>query len=158
MAIEVPGLKSYYGDFDRCVWGYTLQNDWSIRDFGNPMDFGNSKNFDSSCSIGPCIVVDEIEDPQDIPFETHIDGQRRHKGNTRDMIWRPAEYLEYLSRDMTLAPGDMISAGTCAGCAMDSSKFTDGKPDLALFLKPGQTVVVSSDAIGKLTNPVVGAN
>lgn len=143
------------GDY---IWGYTLQNDWSLRDQReNPrLNFAMGKNFDGSSSLGPAIVVGEIPDPQDIPFETHVNGELRQRGNTRDMISSFAEFLEYLSRDMTLLPGDMISAGTCAGTAMDSSEYTEqGIADPKLFLKPGDVVEVSSPLIGTLRNRVV---
>lgn len=140
-------------------WGYTLLVDWSIRDGREPpraLTFARAKNFDTSASIGPCIVVGEIPDPQDIPFETYVSGELRQRGNTRDMIFSFAEFLAYMSEDMTVLPGDIISGGTCAGTAMDSSeRDAQGNPDPKLFIKPGDVVEVSSPSIGTLRNRVV---
>jgi len=94
------------------VWGVTLLGDWSIRapaEPQGPLKFGMAKNFDHSCSLGPCIVVGEL-DPEDIDIETLVNGEVRQRFNTRDMVFSYWEYIEYLSRDLTLYPGDIISA------------------------------------------------
>jgi acylpyruvate hydrolase len=120
------------------------------------MNFGHYKNFDGSCPLGPCIVVDELNDPQDIPFTTHVSGDLRQNGNTSGMIFGFAEILAYVSTDQTVQPGDMISAGTCRGTAMDSSDYgADGKPLPDLFLKVGDVVEVASPAIGTLRTEIV---
>lgn len=140
-------------------WGYTLLNDWSIRDDAGParpLSFNLAKNYDTSCSLGPCIVVGEIADPQNIDFETRVDGELRQRGNTRDMVFSFAEFLAYLSRDTTFRPGEMISGGTCAGTAADASEYdASGVPAPTLFLRPGQVVELSSPQIGMLRNRVV---
>src|SRR5690606_13013935 len=101
-----------------------------------------------------------LPDAQNIDFETRVNGEVRQQGNTKDMTFSFAEYVEYLSQDMTLLPGDVISAGTTAGTAQDSSELitgADGKtiraPDL--FLKPGDVVEVSNPVMGTLRNRVV---
>jgi acylpyruvate hydrolase len=140
------------------IWGYTMQVDWSLRDQREPRDlkFNIGKNFDGSSTLGPCIVVDEISDPADVPFETHVNGELRQRGNTRDMIFSFGEYLEYLSRDNTLRPGDMISAGTCAGTAADASEpDPNGGLSSKLFLRPGDVVDVSSSLIGTIRTTIV---
>ena len=143
------------------VRGYTLQNDWSARDQRDnavgTLSFASQKNWDGSSSIGPVIAVGEIADPQDIPFQTHVNGQLRQNGNTRDMTFSFAEYLEYATRDATFNPGDMIAAGTCKGTAMDSTPRVDGGgfANDKLFLSPGDVVEVSSPLIGVLRNRVV---
>ena len=143
------------------VWGYTLQNDWSARDQRDnavgTLSFASQKNWDGSSSIGPVIAVGEIKDPQDIPFQTHVNGELRQNGNTRDMTFSFAEYLEYTTRDTTFNPGDMIAAGTCKGTAMDSTPRVDGGGFASdkLFLRVGDVVEVSSPLIGILRNRVV---
>src|SRR5690606_6704695 len=61
------------------IWGYTLQNDWSARDQRDnavgTLSFAGMKNWDGSSSIGPCIVVGEIKDPQNVDFQTHVNGE-----------------------------------------------------------------------------------
>jgi 2-keto-4-pentenoate hydratase/2-oxohepta-3-ene-1,7-dioic acid hydratase in catechol pathway len=143
------------------VWGYTLQNDWSARDQRDnavgTLAWSSQKNWDGSSSIGPCIVVGEIRDPQGVPFQTHVNGQLRQDGNTQGMTFSFAEYLEYVTRDVTFNPGDMIAAGTCKGTAMDSTPRAEGGAftDDKLFLKAGDVVEVSSPLIGVLRNRVV---
>ena len=143
---------------DAYVWGFTLQNDWSIRDqVENPLSgYAMAKNFDGSASLGPCIVVNEIDDPQDVSFETHVNDELRQRGSTRDMIFSFGEAFEYLTRGFTIQPGDILSAGTSAGTAVDSPA-SDGSSDvnLGLFAKPGDSVEVSSPSIGTLRNRVV---
>ena len=140
------------------VWGVTLLNDWSIRDGAFkpfPMSYNQAKNFDGSTSMGPCIVVGELE-IQDVPVETKINGQIRQSYNTSQMIFSFGEILEELSKDFTFVPGDVISGGTNAGTAADKSKKgPDGAKPLDLFLKPGDVVEVSSPSIGVLRNKIV---
>lgn len=148
-------------DLESCIWGYTLQNDWSARDKRDnvvgTLSMNLSKNWDGSVSIGPVISVGEIKDPQDVPFQTRVNGELRQSGNTRDMTFSFAEYLEYITRDITFEPGDMIAAGTCKGTAMDSTPRVEGGGFASdkLFLKVGDVVEVSSPLIGVLRNRIV---
>ena len=139
-------------------WGVTLLNDWSIRNDmgqGRPMSFNLPKVFDDSTSLGPCILVGDF-DPQDIPVRTTVNGQVRQDYNTDQMTWSFAEFLELLSRDFTFNPGDIISGGTGAGTAMDSSRpGPDGQRRTDLYLKPGDIVEVSSANIGVLRSQIV---
>jgi 2-keto-4-pentenoate hydratase/2-oxohepta-3-ene-1,7-dioic acid hydratase in catechol pathway len=140
------------------VWGVTLLNDWSIRDGrGQPrgMSLNLAKNFDTSTSMGPCIIVGEL-DPQNVDAQTIVNGEVRQKYNTREMVFSFAEYIEYLSQDFTFLPGDVVSGGTGSGTAMDSSPRTpDGGSAPDRFLKPGDAVEVSSPQIGVLRNKIV---
>jgi 2-keto-4-pentenoate hydratase/2-oxohepta-3-ene-1,7-dioic acid hydratase in catechol pathway len=144
------------------VWGVTMLADWSIRapreTPGGPLNFGFPKNFDTSCSMGPCIAVGEC-DPTNIEMETLVNGERRQQFNTRDMVFTFDEYLEHLSRDFTLYPGDIISGGTAAGTAADSSEVLPDKTSAPeRFLKPGDSVEMNSPAIGSLRTRVVAKN
>lgn len=141
------------------VWGVTLGNDWSIRDNEKgpirPVSFNLPKNFDLSASLGPCIVVGEL-DPQNVDVETRVGGELRQSYNTRDMVFSFGEFLAYLSRSFTFVPGDVLFGGTGAGTAQDSTKLAaDGSRPLDRFLKPGLTVEVSSPQIGTLANKIV---
>jgi 2-keto-4-pentenoate hydratase/2-oxohepta-3-ene-1,7-dioic acid hydratase in catechol pathway len=109
------------------VWGVTLFHDWTIRD-GGPRDGGSmdravsynlQKNFDGAASMGPCIVVGEL-DPQNIDVETRVNNTVRQSYNTSEMIWSFGEVLEYLSQDFTFVPGDVIAGGTSAGTDLTS--------------------------------------
>ena len=141
------------------VWGVTILADWSIRapreTQGGPLNFNFPKNFDTSCSLGPCIAVGET-DPTNAELETLVNGERRQRFNTRDMVFTFGEYLEYLSRDFTRYSGDIISGGTAAGTAADSSELLpDGSSAPERFLKPGDMVEMISPAIGALRTRVV---
>ena len=141
------------------VWGVTILADWSIRapreTPGSPLNFAFPKNFDTSCSLGPCIAVGEA-DPTNVDLETLVNGERRQRFNTRDMVFTFGEYLEFLSRDFTLYPGDIISGGTAAGTAADSSELLpDGSSAPERFLKPGDVVEMNSPSIGSLRTRVV---
>lgn len=145
------------GRADDYIWGVTIHIDWSIRE--DPFDngvrsFRGAKNFDTSSSLGPSIVVGEL-DPQNVDIETRVDGELRQRYNSRDMVFSFAEFIEFLSRDMTLMPGDIISGGTGAGTAMDSSRAADGGISTERFLRPGNVVEVSSPRIGTLSNRIV---
>jgi len=145
------------GDY---VWGVTLFHDWSIRDGGGTdrvVSYNLQKNFDGAASMGPCVVVGEL-DHQDVHAETRVNGVVRQSYNTREMIWSFGEVLEYLSQDFTFVPGDVIAGGTSAGTAADKSRRgPDGKRPLDLFLKIGDTVEVSSSTIGALSNKIVAS-
>ncbi len=145
---------------DGYVWGVTLFHDWSIRDGGalnKPISYNLAKNFDGSASMGPCIVVGEL-DHRNINVETRINGEVRQNYNTQEMIWPFGEVLEYLSQDFTFVPGDVIAGGTSAGTAADMSRRqTEGAKSPNLFLKIGDVVELSSPQIGRLSNRVVGA-
>jgi 2-keto-4-pentenoate hydratase/2-oxohepta-3-ene-1,7-dioic acid hydratase in catechol pathway len=136
------------------IWGVTLLNDWSIRGTSqkDSLSFNLSKNFDSAASIGPCIVVGDI-DPADLVVETRVNGDLRQHYHSGDMIFTHAQFVEYLSRDFTLLPGDMISGGSGPGSATDAAK--GDPPDTSLFLKVGDLVEVSSEPIGILSNRIV---
>ena len=143
--IRAKDVKDY-------VWGVTLLGDWSIRGITEPgpLRFGIQKNFDGCCSLGPAIVVGEC-DPSNVQVETYVNGERRQNFNTRDMVFSFADYLEFLSRDLTFYPGDIISGGTAAGTAADSSAaLPDGSLAPERFLKPGDIVEVRTTSIGTL--------
>lgn len=153
------GVHLKGSQFDEYVWGVTMLADWSIRAPreapGGPLNFNLPKNFDTSCSMGPCIAVGEA-DPASIEMETLVNGDLRQRFNTRDMVFAFGEYLEYLSRDFTLYPGDIISGGTAAGTAADSSELLpDGTSAPERFLKPGDVVDMRSPSIGSLRSRIV---
>lgn len=161
IVISKPARSARAEDLMDHVWGFTLQNDWSARDQSDVsiggLSLNSQKNWDASSSIGPIISVGEIKDPQNIPFQTRVNGELRQDGNTKDMTFSFAEYLERLTRNITFNAGDMIAAGTCQGTAMDKTprKQGGGFESKALFLNPGDVVEVSSPELGILRNRVV---
>jgi 2-keto-4-pentenoate hydratase/2-oxohepta-3-ene-1,7-dioic acid hydratase in catechol pathway len=106
------------------------------------------KTFDTFAPMGPYIVTaDEIENPHNLDISCTINGEVLQNSNTRHLIFRIPDLIEYLSRVFTLEPGDIISTGTPAGVG-----FARKPPR---FLKPGDEVVVSVQGLGELRNPVV---
>jgi 2-keto-4-pentenoate hydratase/2-oxohepta-3-ene-1,7-dioic acid hydratase in catechol pathway len=158
IVLSKRGTDIHAKDIRDYVWGVTLLGDWSIRnprEPAGPHNFAMGKNFDTSCSLGPCIAVGEA-DPFATDVETLVNGEQRQSFNTRDMVFSFGEYLEYLSRDLTLYPGDIISGGTAAGTAADSSPLLeDGTSPPERYLKPGDTVDIRSPAVGTLRAHIV---
>jgi 2-keto-4-pentenoate hydratase/2-oxohepta-3-ene-1,7-dioic acid hydratase in catechol pathway len=152
-ASDIPAARA-----SDVIWGVTLLNDWSIRNDmgpGRPLSFNLAKNFDTSASLGPCIVVGEL-DPMNVAVETRVNGDLRQQYNSGDMTFNFAELIEFLSRDFTFQPGDILAAGTGAGTAMDSSpRGPNGYASTERFLKAGDQVEVSSPGIGALRNRIV---
>ena len=103
----------------RHVAGYTVCNDFTVRDFVEnfyrpPV---KAKGFDSFGPIGPWIVdAGDVADPQALNLRTFVNGELRQQGSTRDMIFDIPAIIEYVTAFMTLRPGDIISTGTPKGC------------------------------------------
>jgi 2-keto-4-pentenoate hydratase/2-oxohepta-3-ene-1,7-dioic acid hydratase in catechol pathway len=133
---------------DGSVFGYTLLNDVSARDVqfrDNQITLG--KGFDTFAPLGPCVVTaDEIGDPQDIRLWCTVNGELRQSASTSQMLFPVRALLEYLSRHITLEPGDVVTTGTPAGVG------TFRRPPL--YLQPGDVTEIGADRIGVLRNPV----
>ena len=135
-----------------CVFGYTVGNDVSARDWQKDRNLGGGqfargKSFDGFCPLGPALVTaDEVADPQSLSIRTTVNGQVMQDGTTADMICPVAKLIESLSSTMTLRPGQVILTGTPAGVA-------DGRTPPP-FLKDGDVVVVEVARVGRLENRV----
>jgi 2-keto-4-pentenoate hydratase/2-oxohepta-3-ene-1,7-dioic acid hydratase in catechol pathway len=131
------------------VFGYTLMNDVSARDFQMATSqWMMGKTFDTFAPLGPHIVsADEIEDPHALDISLTINGETLQHSNTRELIFKIPELVAYLSSVFTLEAGDIVSTGTPAGVG-----FARKPPR---FLRPGDDVVVRVEKIGELRNPVV---
>ena len=132
------------------VAGYCLVNDVSERAFqlerGPQWDKG--KGCDTFGPVGPWLVTkDEIPNPQRLGMWLDINGERRQTGNTRTMIFTVAKIVSYLSRFMTLMPGDIIATGTPPGVGMGM------KPQQ--FLAPGDEMHLSIEGLGEQRQKVV---
>lgn len=126
------------------VAGYCIVNDVSEREYqmerGGTWDKG--KGCDSFGPIGPWLVTtDEVADPQALDLWLDVNGQRMQAGNTRTMIFDCAEIVSYVSRFMTLMPGDIIATGTPPGVGM-------GKKPAAIYLKPGDVMTLGIESLG----------
>jgi 2-keto-4-pentenoate hydratase/2-oxohepta-3-ene-1,7-dioic acid hydratase in catechol pathway len=132
------------------VFGYTILNDVSARDWQNATSqWMIGKNFDTFAPIGPAIVTpDEIPDPHDLDITLTLSGSVMQKSNTRNMIFRVPWLISYLSRVFTLEPGDIIATGTPAGVG-----FARKPPR---WLKSGDECRITIQRVGELVNPVIG--
>jgi 2-keto-4-pentenoate hydratase/2-oxohepta-3-ene-1,7-dioic acid hydratase in catechol pathway len=130
------------------VEGYICLNDVSARD----MQFGDGqwtrgKSLDTFCPVGPRLVPrEEIADPQQLGIRCILNGETMQDSSTAQMIFSVAEIIAYVSKVITLEPGDLIATGTPAGVGV----FKDPK----VLLEDGDEVSIEIDGLGTLTNPV----
>jgi 2-keto-4-pentenoate hydratase/2-oxohepta-3-ene-1,7-dioic acid hydratase in catechol pathway len=133
------------------VLGYTCGNDVSARDWQKEFGGGQwcrAKTFDTFAPLGPCLVTpDEIPDPNTLRIRCLLNGETVQEANTSDMIFDVPDLIAFLSGSTTLPAGAVIFTGTPAGVGMARTP--------QLWLKPGDTVTVSIDGIGDLTNTAV---
>jgi 2-keto-4-pentenoate hydratase/2-oxohepta-3-ene-1,7-dioic acid hydratase in catechol pathway len=131
------------------VFGYTVLNDVSARDFQMATSqWTMGKTFDTFAPIGPVIVTaDEIEDPHTLPISLTLSGELMQNSNTCNLIFKVPQLIAYLSSVFTLEPGDIIATGTPAGVG-----FARKPPR---WLRPGDEVRIRIGGIGELANPVV---
>jgi len=149
----VIGSKARYvseADALKHVAGYCVVNDVSEREYqierGGTWDKG--KGCDTFGPVGPWLVTaDEVGDPQTLAMGLDINGQVRQKGSTKTMIFTVAQIVSYVSRFMTLWPGDLISTGTPPGVGM-------GMKPQPVYLKPGDTMRVWIEKLGEQNQTV----
>ncbi|WP_029007812.1 fumarylacetoacetate hydrolase family protein [Azospirillum halopraeferens] len=135
------------------VAGYCVVNDVSERAFQleGTGQWVKGKSADSFCPLGPWLVTrDEVPDPQNLRLWLEVDGVRRQDSTTARMITGVAAVIAYISRFMTLCPGDVVATGTPAGVALGR----DPHP----WLRPGQVMRQGIDGLGEQRLPVVAAD
>lgn len=131
------------------VLGYCVANDLSCRD----LQFMSSqwlmgKSLDAFLPLGKYLVTaDEVGDPQALQLSCTLNGEQRQNSSTGDMVFTVAEIIEFLSRHMTLEPGDLILTGTPEGVIMGHKE--------KVWLKPGDTVRVEIEKLGYTENKMV---
>jgi 2-keto-4-pentenoate hydratase/2-oxohepta-3-ene-1,7-dioic acid hydratase in catechol pathway len=134
------------------VAGYTIMNDvseraWQIERQGQ---WTKGKSHDTFAPIGPWLVTaDEVADPQKLGLRLSVNGERRQNGSTTSMIFGVEELVSYLSRFMTLDPGDVVTTGTPPGVGLGM------KPPV--YLKPGDRMRLEIDGLGYQEQKVVSA-
>ena len=138
------------------VAGYTVVNDISDRKFtpnsdrtkrekDGFFDWLHGKWHDTFCPMGPCILpADECPDPQRLHMTLRVNGNVEQDGSTSEMVFPVAAIIEFISKFVTLEPGDIISTGTTAGVGAAKNKY----------LRAGDIVEAAIDGIGVLRNPV----
>jgi len=127
-------------DFRNYVLGYTCINDVTARDLQKKDgQFTRSKSFDTFAPLGPWIET-AIPDPDNLMVEAYLNGERRQHSSTANMVFPVAALVSFISRIMTLRPGDVIATGTPAGIGP---------------MAPGDVVEIRVEGIGRLQNRVV---
>ncbi|MBI3973742.1 MAG: fumarylacetoacetate hydrolase family protein [Chloroflexi bacterium] len=141
-----------------CIAGYVNFNDVSCRRLSIEVerepnartaffDWLNGKWFDTFGPIGPALVtIDEVPNPQALQLQTRVNGEVRQHASTAEMIFGVDEIISWISRMMTLEPGDVIATGTPSGVGSSTGRF----------LQPGDVVEVEISGLGVLRNPVDG--
>lgn len=120
------------------ILGYTVANDVSARDLQKADgQWGRAKGFDTFCPLGPWIETSL--DASDLALKTEVDGDLKQDGRTSDLVHKIPELVEFVSGVMTLLPGDIILTGTPEGVGP---------------IEGGQSVSITIEGIGTLTNPV----
>jgi 2-keto-4-pentenoate hydratase/2-oxohepta-3-ene-1,7-dioic acid hydratase in catechol pathway len=130
------------------VWGYTIINDASARDFQMiTSQWMAGKIFETAAPVGPYIAARaEIPDPHTLSLKTFVNGKQMQNGNTKTFIFDVRYLVSYLSGLMTLMPGDLIATGTPPGVGLGM------KPPV--YMNPGDTVRMEISGLGTLENPV----
>ncbi len=149
LVIGREGKRIHRDEAFEYIAGYTVMNDVSGREaqFGDGQWF-RGKSFDTFAPMGPVLVTpDEIGEVGDLQLTARVDGETMQTGNTRDLIFDIPYLLNYISADITLLPGDVISTGTPAGVGI----FRDPP----ITLQAGNVVECRVEGIGSLVNPIV---
>ncbi|GIQ67814.1 FAA hydrolase family protein [Xylanibacillus composti] len=133
------------------VFGYCTGNDLSARDLQKrTAQWMLGKTCDGFAPIGPYVVTsDEVGNPNSLEIQTMVNGERRQHSNTADMIFHCDEIVSYISRHMTLQPGDLIMTGTPEGVIIGMPK------EQRVYLQPGDVVTVEVEKLGALTTRFV---
>jgi 2,4-diketo-3-deoxy-L-fuconate hydrolase len=152
LGVVIGATARYVSEADaiKHVAGYCVVNDVSEREYqlerGGTWDKG--KGCDTFGPVGPWLVTtDEVPDPQNLDMWLEVNGRRFQNGSTRTMIFGVAQLVSYISRFMTLYPGDLISTGTPPGVGMGC------KPS-PVYLKPGDSMRLSISGLGEQTQTV----
>ncbi len=130
------------------VRGYVCVNDVSARDlqFADGQ-WTRGKSPDTFCPVGPRLVPrEEVDDPQSLAIRCLVNGEVLQDSTTANMVFSVAEIIAYVTRTVTLVPGDLIATGTPAGVGV----FRDPQ----VLLQDGDEVTVEVEGLGQLTNPV----
>jgi 5-oxopent-3-ene-1,2,5-tricarboxylate decarboxylase/2-hydroxyhepta-2,4-diene-1,7-dioate isomerase len=144
VVIGKPARRVSREDAYACVAGYTVANDYAIRDYLENYYRPNLrvKSRDACTPMGPWLVdAADVPAPMKLALCTTVNGKVTQEGNTRDMIFDIPFLIEYLSGFMTLTPGDVILTGT---------------PEGLVDVRPGDEVVTEIDGVGRLVNTIVG--
>lgn len=146
VVIGEGGYRIAASDWERHVFGYTIVNDLSARGVQlATSQWTLGKSFRTFTPMGPWIVTrDEIGDPHELDIKLTLSGEVMQNANTRDLIFRVPELIQYLSSIVELEPGDVISTGTPPGVGLGRTPKR--------WLKDGEDMVIEIEKIGTLRN------
>ena len=137
---ECKNLSDAANPFDY-IYGFTCLNDVTARDLQKKdVQFTRAKSFDTFCPLGS--LIETAADASDLRVTTKVNGQIKQDGRTSQMIFPVGFLIKYISRQMTLLPGDIIATGTPAGVSQ---------------LKNGDVCEIEIENVGSLSNPVCAA-
>jgi 2-keto-4-pentenoate hydratase/2-oxohepta-3-ene-1,7-dioic acid hydratase in catechol pathway len=152
LGVVIGAQARYVSEADALshVAGYCVVNDVSEREYqlerGGTWDKG--KGCDTFGPIGPWLVTaDEVPDPQNLPMWLDVNGTRHQNGSTRTMVFGVAHLVSYISRFMTLYPGDLITTGTPPGVGM-------GHKPQPLYLRAGDKMTLGISGLGQQNQTV----
>ena len=130
------------------IAGYTIMNDVTARDLQqSESQWARAKGLDTFAPCGPWLVTtDEIKDPHSLDIGLTVNGEQRQSSNTDDLIFKIPRLVEFISQDLTLMPGDIVTTGTPSGVGVYMNP--------PVFLKDGDEIEVSLAGVGRLKNPV----
>jgi acylpyruvate hydrolase len=134
------------------IAGYTIMNDVTARDLQrSESQWARAKGLDTFAPCGPWLVTtDEITDPHSLDISLRVNGETRQQSLTSDLIFKIPYLIEFISEDLTLRPGDIISTGTPSGVGAYMTP--------PVFLKRGDIIEISISGIGVLRNLVAGGD
>lgn len=152
LAFVIGSVAKNVGETDALsyVAGYMIADDVSERSLqkGGAGEWIKAKSYDSFGPLGPWLVTkDEVPDPQSLGLALDLNGERMQTGNTSTMIFSVAHLVSYISRFMTLMPGDVVTTGTPPGVGMARNP--------RLFLKEGDQLTLSVEGLGEQRHTVV---
>jgi len=132
----------------KAIFGYCCLNDVTEREIQfKEKQWFRAKSIDTFCPIGPWLVTpEEIEDPLDLAITTRVNSVTMQSSSTANLIFKPEEIIVFITRHITLLPGDIVSTGTPSGVGVFRSP--------QVFLRSGDVVEISIEGIGTLSNPI----
>jgi 2-keto-4-pentenoate hydratase/2-oxohepta-3-ene-1,7-dioic acid hydratase in catechol pathway len=150
VVIGRKGRNIKASDAGEYIAGYTVMNDFSARDIQRKemkVRLGPAKGKDWCTAIGPVLVTpDEIGDPYNLRMTARVNGVSWSEGNSGTMYWKFEQMIEFLSKDDTIFPGDLIGSGTVGGgCGLELDRW----------VQPGDVIELEIEKIGVLRNRVV---
>ena len=153
--VLVVGRRARYvppEDAHKYIAGYTVGNDVSARDFQfADKQVMRGKACETFAPMGPYLVTaDEVPDPHNLKLESRLNGKVMQSGNTKNLVHRIPPILAWVTKYLTLQPGDCVMTGTPAGVGVFR------KPPV--FMKPGDVIEMEVEKLGVLRNPVVASD